>query len=659
MKFKKILFGLPVLAPIAILASCANVNSSQSEESAKSSNPAKTTPVDQTKEDKNGSHSDESGKSSNPAETTPVVQTKEVKFATSQGKYWPLIFALDSLGQHKNGLIPYYNEKFKNDPDFVPVRLQLQDETKTKTQQDTADNLETAFSTKSKDFPALVLGDVTSAIVANRNNRLLDLSSLSSKLNPSLFNQEVVNNYNKLNLSNNKLFNIPFNVNDVDATSFNLDNMAIIFDLIKQGGGTVDENMELYKKAMESKNKGNSVPANSLFKAIQPKSNTVFKNMHINQSTFTTIESALEFANNFVAGIQIDSSKTSILNDETANISIFDIDYAHQSLVKDVISNTGKGLWDITDKTGTPSFEFPIDTDASLQDKFKSVYDKFTSKINTIKTQVNGKDKIIQAIQYKNYKKPGGFGEWGSHDILLYHTAFGYVPGVGIKQSIDTATSRSLFPDQIANFATYQDVYTIGQALKATPDAPYSAYWSGGSSIIPIKTDDEKINKGAVKFLEWLYTGTNDITGKTMSNLDYIAEVGAYFVPTKDYITQTKLDELTKERDGILAQIQEAEKTTGKTFEKQGDAAKDIQWNLYAKLANLNSVILSMKSMLEALKHTNDGQTKFLYDSSDPKAGKISKTIGDSLIERTNFEKPTTKTSDGILDTIKGIVESN
>ncbi|AHH45396.1 P68 family surface lipoprotein [Mesomycoplasma bovoculi] len=621
MKLKKILSILPILATTTILVACGTVS-------------AQDPKIEQKNE-------------------TPTILNKEVKFATSQGKFWPLIYALDAKGEHKTGLIPYYNQTFKNDEDFVPVRLQLNEETKAETQLETANNLTKAFSTNSKSFPSIILGDVTSAIAANQHNRLLDLST--TKLNPNLFKKSIVENYNKLNLGNNKLFNIPFDIKDVDAIGFNLDNIAIIFDLIKQGGGSVDESMDIYQKAIDSKDKGNSVPKNSLFRAIKAKTNHIFAGLTINKETFTTIESALGFANKFVDGIEIDSSKIENLDNETDNISIFDIDYADQSFIKDIISNTGKALWDIKTKNGKTSFEFPINLDSQLQNEFKLAYDKFTKEIKQVKIQVNGKEKIIQAIQFKNYKKKGGFGEWGSHDILLYRTAFGYMPGI----SMDGEKSRFLFPKQVTKFATYQDVYAIGQALKSIPNSTYLAYWSGGSSLIPIKSDDKIINKGTIKFLEWLFTGDNTITGKKMSNLDYIAKVGAYFVPTKEYVSEIKLNELIKERDALLTQIKEEEKTTGPTFKLQGDDAKNINWQLYTTLGNLNATILSMQSMLDALKQTSDKKIKLLFDSSDLKASKIATTIGDSLIERTDFEKPTIKTSEQILSSIKGIVDSD
>lgn len=663
MKFKKLITLSSVLTPVAFFAfSCASAGTKDSQSSL----------ISKATQSKN-----------------------EVIFTTSQGKFWPLISALNEYGSDQNGLIPYYNKTFKNDKDFVEVKLLLNDKSKAITQADTANNINSILATDGDNLPSIALADSSTAFVANRYNRLLDLSS--SKIKSDLFNENIFSYYNSLTLNNNNNFyNIPFNVSDVDATSFNLDNLRTVFDLIKKGGGQIDEEMELYKNAQKSKDEGNSIKETNLFSAIDVKSNDVFKDLKVNLSTFTNIEDAIDFANTFTNGIKVDSSKTSKLNEKTENVSLFVIDYSDNIFLKNILSKSGKYLWE-ANKNGT-GFDYSIANDSSLQNIFEQTYKKFTDKINKVEFNVSGSKKYFQAFQFKNFKNGyKGFGEWGSHDILRYKTAFGFVPSVGIKQSIDSQTSRVLGFEDPQNFATFKDVYTIGQPLKSTNNSPFSSYWPGGSSIIALKTNNEKVDKGTIKFLNWLFTGKNTISGKEVSNIDYLIEKSAYFVPTKDVVTNSKLEEIKKLYEQTLNEIEKKAKEAGveknKTFEVQkspevkkpeatsttntttnasstsnttstttsssnqnnDEKLKKLDLGLYDKLSNLRSVIVSLESMLNS---SNDAKSKIILDIGDAKTNKVKLLILDSLINSTQYENSSIKTYDDLIRNLKNTILS-
>ncbi|VEU71838.1 Uncharacterised protein [Mesomycoplasma ovipneumoniae] len=573
----------------------------------------------------------------------------QVVMTTSQGPFWPLIFGLNVYGKNQKGLIPYYNQKFKDDPDFAPVRLVLDFESKAKTQQQTTENIKKLLDTNSDQLPSIVLGDSSTASVLQERNRLLEIQS--DKLKPGIFTDQIVGKYNSFNFGENKFYNIPFNVNDVDALGFNLDNLRIIFDLVKKGGGKVDENAEIYKKAQESAQKGNSTPENSFFSNLEVKSADVFKDLNVTYDTFSNIEEALEFSTKFIDGVKLKADAK--LDENTENASIFDIDYSGLIFHKNIISKSGKKFWEAKGKDLT----FNIATDTSLQDEFKKTYEKFTKTNKKIEHKEGNNSKILQAFQFKNFKKKDSIGEWGSHDILQYRTVFGYVPGVGIKQSIDTATTRSLFaksnPELAKGFATFNDVFTTNQPLKSHKESPFFVYNSGGSSLIPIKTDTEKINKAAIKFLEWLFTGQNDIDkpGTMVDNADYLMENTGYFLPTKAVVTQEKLEQLKKKYKEYYDKIVEFESNNRKSIELVGEDAKKIDWSLYEKMANLRSVIISMESMLNAFKE-DASKVKILSDNGNFKEAKISATITDSLIESTKFENSKTETPEKLLTLI-------
>ncbi|EXU61384.1 P68 family surface lipoprotein [Mesomycoplasma ovipneumoniae] len=582
-----------------------------------------------------------------PSENTIDPKT-QVVMTTSQGPFWPLIFGLNVYGKNEKGLIPYYNQKFKNDPDFAPVRLVLSDESKANTQKQTTENIKKLLDTNSDQLPSIVLGDSSTASVLQEHNRLLEIKS--DKLNPGLFKDQIVKEYNSFNFGENKFYNIPFNINDVDSLRFNLDNLRIILDLVKKGGGKVDEVTEIYKKAQESAQKGNSTPENSFFSNLEVKSADIFKDLNVNQDTFSNIEEALDFSTKFIDGVKIKADAK--LDENTPNSSIFHIDYSDLSFHKNIISKTGKKFWEPKGEDLT----FNIATDTSLQDEFKKTYEKFTNTNKKIEQKVGQQTKILQAFQFKNFKGTG-IGEWGGHDILQYRAVFGYDPGVGIKQSIDTQTTRNLFadkkPELAKGFATFNDVFATNQPLKSHKNSPFFVYNSGGSSLIPIKTNTEKINKAAIKFLEWLFTGQNDIDkpGTMVDNADYLMENTGYFLPTKAVVTAEKLEQVKKKYQEYYDKIVDFESKNKKSIELVGEDAKKIDWSLYEKMANLRSVIISMESMLNAFKE-DSSKVKILSDNGNFKQAKISATITDSLIESTKFENSKTESSDKLLKLI-------
>ncbi|MDW2920735.1 P68 family surface lipoprotein [Mesomycoplasma ovipneumoniae] len=572
----------------------------------------------------------------------------QVVMTTSQGPFWPLIFGLNVYGKNQKGLIPYYNQKFKDDPDFAPVRLVLSDESKANTQKQTTENIKKLLDTNSDQLPSIVLEDSSTASVLQEHNRLLEIKS--DKLNPGLFKDQIVEEYNSFNFGENKFYNIPFNINDVDSLRFNLDNLRIILDLVKKGSGKVDESTEIYKKAQESAQKGNSTPENSFFSNLEVKSADIFKDLNVNQDTFSNIEEAFDFSTKFIDGVKIKADAK--LDENTPNSAIFHIDYSDLTFHKNIISKTGKKFWEPKGEDLT----FNIATDTSLQDEFKKTYEKFTNTNKKIEQKVGQQTKILQAFQFKNFKGTG-IGEWGGHDILQYRAVFGYDPGVGIKQSIDTQTTRNLFadkkPELAKGFATFNDVFATNQPLKSHKNSPFFVYNSGGSSLIPIKTDTKKINKAAIKFLEWLFTGQNDIDkpGTMVDNADYLMENTGYFLPTKAVVTAEKLEQVKKKYQEYYDKIVDFESKNKKSIELVGEDAKKIDWSLYEKMANLRSVIISMESMLNAFKE-DSSKVKILSDNGNFKQAKISTTITDSLIESTKFENSKTESSDKLLKLI-------
>ncbi|WP_434336829.1 P68 family surface lipoprotein [Mesomycoplasma conjunctivae] len=577
----------------------------------------------------------------------------KILFTTSQGPQWPLMQALAG----ENGLINYYNKIFKNDRDFVPVKLIFNTESKANSQADTARNISNLLNNKSDKIPSIALADAATAFSANEHGALLDLSK--SLINSNLFDDKIISQYNSIKIANHPIYNIPFNINENDATSFNLDNLRIIFDIIENNGGQVDKSMPLYLKAQDSLQKGNNTPSNSLFYAIKAKSKTSFEDFHINQKTFENIDNLLDFVEKFMTNIEVDQDKLKNLDENTQDSFLLTVDYGDQFFIKTLISKTDSSLWEPNDNL--KKFDFPIMADNNLRDKFSKLWEKLT-KIEKIRFDLPNKQNkavFLQSLQFKFWKNPQN-SQWSYKDILNYRSVISILPSVAVKGQVDSPSSRSTTaatPEEAAanlkNVSTIHDVYLAPQILQANPQAK-KVYWSGGSSLIGIKTGKQNIDKGAIKFLNWLLNGWNDIGGNVMSNINFIAEKSAYFVPVKSQVNQENLNKLKQLQQKYLQEINDQEKEKGISV-KQVDSSK-IHWGPYIKALNLQSVIISLESMLNALKSQN---TAFVSDTGNKTIAEISNNIEDALVESTRVENPMITKPNKILEAIDDSIKSS
>lgn len=237
-------------------------------------------------------------------------------------------------------LVEYYNNNFKNTSNFLEVELKTSEQTKANNEDKMANILDSDLNANHSNYN-LILGNKSTAFIANSHNKLLDLKD--ANINSDLFPQKLVQNYNKILGSSNTetLKSLPFNLNDTEAIFFNLDIMAVLFDLFQQGGGSIDENTNIYKQVLQANNKGNQLPSHSFFRALKVKNNNVFQNLVVNDDTFSLIDNAFEFSQKIFDGIEIDKTK---IFEDTTDATIFSIDYTENVLYKDIISKTGKAL---------------------------------------------------------------------------------------------------------------------------------------------------------------------------------------------------------------------------------------------------------------------------------------------------------------------------
>ncbi|QJR44259.1 P68 family surface lipoprotein [Mycoplasma miroungirhinis] len=259
--------------------------------------------------------------------TTPAKESETVKFSFAQGADWPLPRTLSQLTD-------YYNKTHADKENFKKVELLTQDKTKTYSELKLAQNIREQYkSGQSEDVPNIFLGNQAGAYIMNQNGILLNLNNQG--INKELFASKIADKHSILpgETDHNRLYNIPLSNFDEDATIFNLDLMNLIFNLIKEGKGTVDENSEIYKEALVASKTGNSVPSFSIFSALRLKKADAFANLHVNDETFSSIQSIREFSKEFYDGVEIDESK---VTDDTLDGEILSIDYQKGTFYKEL-----------------------------------------------------------------------------------------------------------------------------------------------------------------------------------------------------------------------------------------------------------------------------------------------------------------------------------
>ncbi|CAT05302.1 HYPOTHETICAL PROTEIN MCJ_006070 [Mesomycoplasma conjunctivae] len=552
------------------------------------------------------------------------MKKKKVILATSQNPNWPLFVALNKEGKNEEGLIVYYNKTFQNDVDFLPVEIDFLEQKNVNNQLEISLYLQTLFTNKEK-TPQIVLSDYSSALVVKEFGKNLNFDK--TNLSSTIFETNVQKKLNP-HEQNFSMLNLPFNANDIDSLRFNLNTFEKIIEIIKQGGGHVDSNFDVNLMIQIRKNKGNKLPKNSLLRVLKPKNSNVFQDLIVSNQTFENIFESLEFANKFVQGITFDRAKISDLDDFSDDFNLFVIDYSDQIFLKAFISSN----FVTTEKLTNDKIFQQLSNNQKLIDKFTSQIKLFT-KNNQIELQIGEKKKIVNAVKFKDWRK----SEWGGYDILHQKAAFGYVTGVGIRCSVDSLVTRNKFANnghdfaKIQTFATYSNIFTKPQVVKASQNSLSSVYWLGGSSLIAIKSDDAQIDKATIKFLEWIYTGNILTGGKKIPTWEYIVLKSGYFLPLASLTNKHTLKLLEKKYQNIYTKVYKNEQKYGPStnFETRDSAV--IPWDDYLTLFNLNSAILSLQSLLNTI---NNSKTTYLFnDSSNQKVAKARKLIFEYILK--------------------------
>ncbi|CDZ18320.1 glycerol ABC transporter substrate-binding protein [Mycoplasma capricolum subsp. capripneumoniae] len=617
--------------------------------------------------------------------TTPFVaiacsfKSDRVLFSLAQGSGWPLARSLKPL-------VEYYNNTFKNDKDFVPVKFSFADN-KNKDPDVETHSIYTEFNLikkvkedmetgNIKALPNIILGAQSGAYIINQDQRLLDVSDQG--INKDLFSSKIADLHSVLagQTDTNKLYNIPFDNADTDSVHYNLKLMKKMFDLIEEGGGKVDHNTEIYKKIEESErsNKGNKIPEKSIWSALivkEKKNGTSnsngnggsLKEINVTEETFKSIKSLRELASKFVEGIKIDSSK---ISENTLSGEVFSIDYQEEQFYKELHSRVDKdkSIFELENKTknAIPKVKYNLIKDDVIKNEFKTLWGEWTNSIKRIENS-NGNTlnkKVFQSMKFMaNADK-----EWGSWNIFRFQSAFSLAASVGAHQNKITKLTRNhpYFKDDIlkdpnfnTNNAKEADVFmdsqitplitkgnsngNLNNITSTHSNTNQGIFHEGGSSIIPINVGNEKINLGTKKFLKWIYKEKNKIQGIEEENWLTLAKTSGYIMPLKKVVNENTVKELEK----IIKELEAK-------LNLKNDFSNELE---YFTLNMLRSSLLSLKSLVKL----EDGKVISKAIAADDRTSEITSNISKALIQQTNIDGKTETNADTLINQFEQIIK--
>ncbi|WP_434335022.1 glycerol ABC transporter substrate-binding protein [Mycoplasma capricolum subsp. capricolum] len=610
--------------------------------------------------------------------TTPFVaiacsfKSDRVLFSLAQGSGWPLARSLKPL-------VEYYNNTFKNDKDFVPVKFSFADN-KNKDPDVETHSIYTEFNLikkvkedmetgNIKALPNIILGAQSGAYIINQDQRLLDVSDQG--INKDLFSSKIADLHSVLagQTDTNKLYNIPFDNADTDSVHYNLKLMKKMFDLIEKGGGEVSKDLDIYKKAeaSEKDTKGNKIPDKSIWNALKVKTekngsnnNGSLKEIKITKETFESIKSLRDLAAKFVDGVEIDSSK---IKDDTLSGEVFSIDYQEEEFYKELHSRIDKPVFELeTTKNGNKTsskVKYNIVNDEKTKEEFKKLWDEWKDSIKRKENKTKGEKnkKVFQSMKFMaNADK-----EWGSWNIFRFQSAFSLAASVGAHQNkISSLTKNHPYfgkdilddPHFNTNNAKEADVFMDSQITPlitktnntssnttTSANTDKGIFHEGGSSIIPINVGNEKLNLGTKKFLKWIYTGKNKIGKIEEDNWLTLAKTSGYIMPLKTVVNQETINKLQQEVTKLETVLSNKENL--------------INEPSYFTLNMLRSSLLSLKSLVKL----EEEKVVAKPVVTDDRTAEITKNVSKSLINQTNIDGSTITKAEELVTQFEQIVK--
>lgn len=558
---------------------------------------------------------------------------KKVVFQFAQSNSWPLPKMLVPL-------VKYYNTTFSKHKDFLPIELQFSDKTKTTREFELIKKVKNDIETNNEAaLPNLILGAQSGAYVLNQHKRLMDLSDYG--ITKSIFNKNIADLHSKLpgQKGNDKIYSIPFDNLDVDTVVYNLEVLDYMFKMIKKNGGNVDEKATIVQKATEAGREGvgSKLPENTIWKALEAKSNEVFKGLTVNDETFKSVESIKEFAKKFYEGTKLNESK---VNDETLTGEVISVDYANDLLFKELHSQIDKDklVYDL-EETGNPekpvNVKYNIVQDQDIKSKFKSLLSGYKEAIKRHAYKVGANNKVFQTINF------GNKGENSSINIARFKSAIGFAASVGVNSTMYSSRLKENYgkndPDFAKKVASYEDVYMDPQLTTIKKDSQ-KIFTEGGSSLLVLKSKDSSMNKAVAKFVKWLFEGTNNAYNQGVEeNWKTFAKYSGYIMPLASVVNDESLKWFETEADKL----------------KQKRANKSISDEEFRILNFLRSAYVSIKSIRDFEK---DSSIIAKNNVQDDKTGQIYGSIQSAAVTWTDHNSPSEIKEDDLIKSIENEV---
>ncbi|TQC51306.1 glycerol ABC transporter substrate-binding protein [Mycoplasmopsis mucosicanis] len=594
--------------------------------------------------------------------STPLIavscssRPNEVIFRLPQGENWPLASAVKPF-------VEYYNKTQKDNPDFIKVKAVFSQKDGIFSEFELIKSIkESIESGRLNTVPNLILGAQSGAYVINQDRRLLDVSDTG--VNKKYFIKEIANLHSQLSgqADDDKLYNLPFDNIDVNALQINLDLMYKMFELIKEGGGQVDESSKIYEKALEASKTGSNIPDKSIWLALKAKKDG-FKNLQkVDDETFSSLEGVRHFSKAFAEGVELDYDK---VNKDTLPGEVYAIDYQEDTFLQELQARTNKATFELKTNKDNPnqptSIQYNIVSDPDVQKSFKELWDDYNDSVITYSNDIDAKtSKHFQSVKYMSNKG----SEWGSYRILKYHSAISYAPSLGANSIFQTPRSHYLFTskdsfgthteEEFKKYTAQKDDVSINPQIILNKKGGNKVFQEGGSSIIPVDVKDERFNKATKAFIKWLYTGENDIiqdireAGLKEPNWKTFAKLSGYIMPISEITKEENIKWVDEEYAKYEKRISEEE--------SKGDQKDDKK--IYDESSYKNHLV-SYKISLESILKLKQNDVKPLSLVKDDVTAEITKAILSGMFNSSKYDSPSKTSADKMIESFTNLVNAN
>ncbi|QMT98698.1 hypothetical protein H3143_00980 [Mycoplasma tullyi] len=582
----------------------------------------------------------------------------KIVIQTAQNRFFPLMHAFSQI-------VDLYNKQFANTPGFLPVELQQSEMTNATSEAQLTNNVVGSIRSNSPLVPNIILANLNSAYRINSFNRLLDLSN-NPIINENYFDSDIYNNFNKIpgaTENSDKVFAIPFNLTTTDSLVFNKPVMNLLFKLVKDGGGMVDENSEIYKELKMEEGSMDKIPANKKWKNLEVQNNQVYKDVKVSDDTFSNLESMFEFAKKFTDGLKVKANPEA--TGQQKDLKVFMLDFGPAVYQKYLWSKLGNSrqswLWNLKVENNQFDLDFSNLRRTTDKNTIGTTYDFFKNSYTTLGLNDN---QVLKSI----YFGTGGTSDWTSWDIRTYDTAFGIAPHVGWNQSVLSpftirtfrasreAVTQQEIDNAKTNFAPASDVLWKTQLTKLDKSNPNrNTFWIGGSSLVGISTSKQR-DEQTKKFLEWLFNNDTriNVPDSPLNNLSVnqiLNSVSSYDLTSKEALSETA----QKALEATIAKEQtEVDKVKGNPTP---ETFSNPDWSrIYLNKGALSSLTDWLTFKKELTSDPSNNSIAFIH--TDDTANRILSILNGAVSGITRAPEATNLTKENLLTQINGALGS-